>query len=418
MNNINNLLNIGKNTIQEKIQLSNANNKLSFNSSFEDLLIKNNPQKPFIKQSISSKANNVSVYTISDTSLSKYGKKVISALNKFLSTENNKDTVKNTLKKINSILNKSSTSNALQTQELLNEDINIEDINLSDIVSVEDFDNSTLESMQAILTLLNQQQYNSANIEVELNESFVEASDMAVNDLLSDEDTVNSTDDLFNAINSIENTVVEIFNENSLSANSEVTDDFMQKLMLLVQNDNEMSSAPHFSKKEDMLEISNNLNISSVFTTNVNAIDISENIISAEMHPITKQVLSSIQAQLSAVNLDNKTVELRLKLFPSKLGAISVTLEHDSDGLRITLQSDNPDVRSILSESINDLKNNLNKFANEVFIDVSSNKENNNKEQNNRNINSIENINNYIEEDLVRINSDINLINKILDIKV
>lgn len=433
MNNINNLLNIGKNTIQEQITMSNTQTKQSFNSSFEDLLLKNNPKKQqFVSQSISSKHNNISVYTISSTSLTKYGKKVVSELNKFLSTENNKDTIKTTLKKIHSILNKSlnSTSN---NQEFINVDENIDDASISDIINVCELENSTIESMQAILALLNQQQYNTSNIELGELSELVVLSELGLteslgenfnlvdadnsNDLLVEEETINFTDELFNTINSIENKLMDVFNETALCDNAEVTDDFMQKLMSLVQSDTDLSNSVNLSQKEEMLETSNNLNISSVFANSFNSIDMIEDITNIDMHPITKQVLSSIQAQISTVNLDNKTVELRLKLFPSKLGAISVILEHDSDGLRITLQSDNADVRSLLSSSIGDLQEQLNKFGNEVFIDVSSNN-NNNKEANNENINSIENINNYIEEDLVKIDSDINLINKILDIKL
>lgn len=411
MNNINDLLSIGRNTIQKKTQLSNVNSNQDFNGSFADLLVKNN-NKPYVSNPINSNTTNVSVYTISKDSLTKDGKDILTKLNNFLSTESNIDTIQSTLKKINSILNKSTNNNSLQNLSTLDSVESMDDIiNFADILSLEeldDSDESTLESIQSILALLNQQ-YNLNNIELDSSTSFGENLDT---------EAISSNNELFDTISSIENKITDILDENSFADNSEVVDDFMQKLISLLQSENEVSRETDSSKKEEMFEISNNLDISSVFNPNVNTIDVIEITGNEDINPIVKQVLSSIQAQISTLDLDNKTVELRLKLFPSKLGSISVILEHDSNGLKITLLSDNPDVRTILSESIGDLKHQLNKFENEVSVDVSSNQENNNKEQNSKNTEGIQYFNNYTEEVLLKTNSDINLINRILDIKV
>lgn len=427
MNITTDLLNICQNTIKTNSPRANNTTSSSFNYNFADLLTNNS--KVNKSNSYSSNSNDtaqkiqyVAIYNINQDSFTKAGLNLISKLDKFLS--NNKDiraTLK-TLKDIHSILNKVNNNDCSPNKELIDLTENEDTLNITSI-EIENLDDTIAQTIQAILALLNQQQYTQNSVDLSGNNSFEEGFNIdpfSISiDLSEDISSENSTDELFDKISSIEHKVIDILTTNTNIDNAEVADDFMQKLMALTVSEDDISNKMDFIKKEEMLEISNNLDISSIFATNVSSIDMVDNLTDKNLHPIAKQILSTIQTQISSVDLDNKTVKLRLKLFPSKLGSISVILEHSDEGLKVTLLSDNSEVRSILSESISELESQLNKFnLNEVLVDVSANQENNDKEQNSTHFGDIQNLDDYMEESFSRIDSDINLVNKILDIKI
>lgn len=422
MNIISDLLNIGQNTIKENSQRANNTTNLSFNCSFADLLTRNtnvNKSNSYSSNpsNIRVKTQYVAIYNINQDSFKKEGLNLISKLDEFLSNKTNTKTTLKTLEDIYSILNKGKDADFSLSKDLVGLTGNENNFNM------EDFDDITAQTIQSILALLNQQQYTQNSVDLSANNSFEEGLNIDMSlisvDFSEDVSPATFTDELFDKISSIENKVIDILTTNSRGNNTEVTDDFMQNLLALTINEDSMSNEIEASKKEEMLEISNNLDISSVFATNSSVMDMVDKLNDNDLHPVAKQILSTIQTQISSVDLDNKIVELRLKLFPSKLGSISAILENSDEGLKVTLLSDNSEVRSILLESISDLESQLNKFnSNEVLVDVSTNQGNNANEQNSKNSSDIQNSNDYMEESFSRIDSDINLVNKILDIKI
>lgn len=224
----------------------------------------------------------------------------------------------------------------------------------------------------------------------------------------------NSLDSLFQRI--LESTTQ---NPNYTLSNSANGEDIISKLTALMSSGEVDDKVDDLSlKKEDILINPNNLDISSAQSTTLNKTDFLYGK-SAELHPIAKQVLSNIQAQLSSINLDNKTIELRLKLFPSKLGGISVVLDKIGDSISIKLLSDNPEVRNILLDSVNGLKFDLNKTnKGSVNIDVTGEPSQHRQNSNKENDNDKYNTNNYIDEAVTKVYAESRLTNKILDIKI
>lgn len=171
------------------------------------------------------------------------------------------------------------------------------------------------------------------------------------------------------------------------------------------------------SKKEDINTNLNNLITSSMSIKGQNIVSES----AKSENPVVRQVIQSIQSQLSKESLNSKTVELRLKLFPSNLGSISVVIEKEDGSLNIKILSDNPEVRSLFVDSIQDLKLELAKgnANNHVNIDISNNNQGEQKQGNRpQNTESYISGDDYIEDISIKITSNNTILDKILDIKI
>lgn len=406
MINFNDLLKVGTNNSSDSTISGVSTVKTTFTHKFSDILSKNLHDDYYKNNTLKKQTNykSVSVYNINKNDISEEGLNLISQLKSFLSNETDTNTVKGVLDKIN---------------KLLNNEINISD--KDDFLINCNLDDSETELVlsddiiQSILALL---QNNTVDVVKDLNTLDCSTSDGALLSQLDLDISSTTTDDMYESINFIENKISEIFSNNYESNNNEISEEFIDKLMSLAHTQEDLSVELKTTEKEEILQIQNNLDISSVFSGAVESTEIVDSK-SNHMHPITKQLVANLQAQLSSINLDNKTVELRLKLFPSKLGGISVVIEQGENGLDVRMITENLDVKSILSESLNDLKSQLDKFnLNSISVDISNSDKSNNKRNDQENTsNNISNSINYIEDSLLKAESDISLSNKILDIK-
>lgn len=423
MNNTIDLLNLSEYGNVKLRSISSTNELSSSNKTFADVLNAQQSSNNINKKNINSKdynsLNDATILNITDIASSKKGQEFLNKLNSLLSDdsiESNtelKSSIKNIIENINDAFAKlEDASLGLEEKSEISEEalqsliamldgfmniaqniITTDDQNLSLIV-----DNTMLSSSSETLEL-----YLDGNI------------------YISDIENIGDTEDFSNIIQSIDNIAEKI--STLFGENSELND-FMGKLsyMISLQNeqDSEVDSNIDLTKKEDIGENLNNLDMKPILNSNIDAVNVDFDNIDT-LHPVAKQILHTIQSQLGAVNLDGKTVEVRLKLYPSKLGEISVVIGRSGDNINVNISSDNADVRRLLSDSTNILKNNLSEAnSGNISIDISngnSNNENRNK-KNNTTIDTTDTLNKYVEEATLKLEISNTLTNKILDIKL
>lgn len=231
-----------------------------------------------------------------------------------------------------------------------------------------------------------------------------------INDIENIEDILDSTENEFSKI-------INDFGEKNI--NIEESKSILKKLLELSkeQSDSSIETIDNFTKKEDI-----HTNINNLITSSMSLEETNFNVSKTNIkNPIVNQVLESIYSQLSNESLSGKTIELRLKLFPSNLGKISVVIEKNEGSLNIKILSDNPEVRDLFLDSIQDLKLELtkNNLNNNINIDISNNSQNEQKQDDNHKNTIKHNTNNdYIENIAVKISSNNYILDKILDIRI
>ena len=371
------------------------------------------------------KLYNAKVFNLNKDTVSLKGLKLLSKLDQFLSCKTDVSDVKECLKSLQNILSDIKSDVTDKTENLESD---------SDIC-IEEFDEETMiQQLIALLSLNSPTDSNQLldNVEGSISISLLEGAStleewidfLENNPDLNDVDAAELIDSIENTLDSIDEKLSDFLS--SLESNGgqalESGSEIIGKLLELALNsdgsvENTIVSS---SKKEDIQLNINNLDISPILTNSLNGGNFNIDKTSA-IHPIARQVLENVQVQLSSLHLDNKIIELRLKLFPSRLGGISIVIEKSGNSLNVKLLSDNPEVRNVLVESIQDLKFELDKSnQNEVHVDVSSEQsENNRKNNKEENINTgLKDVDSYMEEVALKFYTNSTLTDKILDITI
>lgn len=406
---------------------SNSTTKPNFKTSFFDTLSKST------KKIEDSKANDVKndnyskkndypnkkfkdAVAINLNTISSKGAKAISELEKFLKSNPSEEEFNAIIESLTDILSENEVS-------LEDMDTSLDDSTLENIISL--FANYTLHNIQSEpLPAVETSSLNEISLDSSLDKSSVINEELS-NAIIADDfsfDDVNSTnnlEDIESLIDSAENEfskLVESFGEKNVSLDE--SKDILKKILELSGEElnRDTETLDSVMKKEDISVNPNNLITGSISLDESSLKDNKVNVKS----PIVHHVLESIHAQLSKESLSNKTVELRLKLFPSKLGSVSVVIEKDNGSLNIKILSDNPEVRSLFLDSIQDLKLELSKNnLTDINIDISNGNQNNeNNENKNKNNTSYTVNGDYIEDIAVKISTNNYIIDKILDIKI
>ena len=378
-----------------------------------------------INQGNYSSLNNATVFNVTNISSSKKG---LEFLNKLNTLVNDKSINSNT--ELKDLLN-----NVMEAVKKVSSQI--KDTQLSD----EEKSEITEEALQNLIAMLdNFANLSQSNISFEeINPSLMtdvegvstttESLDLSLSSTplnfdISPEDGLTELDDIAQSLDNISDKITSLFGDNSaVEENSELLE-FMDNLSSVISQSDDKNIDTDLdrslSKKEDISTNINNLDMNTILNNNIDTIDFRTDKVD-NLHPVAKQILQTMQAQLGAVDLDGKTIEVRLKLYPSKLGEISVVIERSGSDINVNILSDNADVRKLLSDSINILKNNLAESnSGSVNIDISNGKSNEESRQNNNNnsIDTTDNLNKYVEEANITLQVSNSLTNKILDIKL
>ena len=401
----------------------------SSNKTFEDVLKlqkdKTIDSNKDINQGNYSSLNNATVFNVTNISSSKKG---LEFLNKLNTLVNDKSINSNT--KLKDLLN-----NVMEAVKKVSSQI--KDTQLSD----EEKSEITEEVLQNLIAMLdNFVNLSQSNISFEeINPSLVtdvegvsattESLDLSLSSTLlnfdiSTEDGLTELDDIAQSLDNISDKITSLFGDNSaVEENSELLE-FMDNLSSVISQSDDKNIdtdlVRSLTKKEDISTNINNLDMSTILNNNIDTIDFRTDKVD-NLHPVAKQILQTMQAQLGAVDLDGKTIEVRLKLYPSKLGEISVVIGRRGSDINVNILSDNADVRKLLSDSINILKNNLAESnSGSVNIDISNGNSNDDRRQNNNNnsIDITDNVDKYVDDVTLKLQVSNSLTNKVLDIKL
>lgn len=414
---IHNLLDVvQQNTINNTKNQVRGNNK-----TFENALSNILKNKTAVSSSIANSLNrdfsnfkDVRVINLSNTNLSTTGIKLLSKLDEAISKTDSNSNLKETLKSLQDIL-------TTKFNDLKDMDDTLDDVDTTeDDTSRESV---LLELIAFLSTIQPENQLNTIS-ESNCNDTlFVDIIDKSLLDDIRDNDNIdsdllsNSLEDVLDSIDSKLSNLSESLSEDDLNSFTDVINKILDLSLNSSSKENTLEST---SKKEDIEINFNNLDIRPLITNQINLVDSSDGQKSV-IHPIARQVLENIQAQLSSLNMNSSTIEIRLKLFPSKLGSISVVIAKDSNSLNVKLISDNAEVRNLLTESIQSLRFELEKSNQSVInVDVSSEHSDNNKENKQKeNVNMhVQDIDSYLEDVVLRIHSQSTLIDRILDVTI
>ena len=400
--------------------------KTDLKNSFKDSLEKAIDEKKVMKnikqnqkKSASEELDNEKVFLFDINTISVDGLKLLNRIDKVLSSNLSEEKISGFIQDLNKVLGEGTE---VDLDESMEEITNILD-SLEHDESLE-FLEETKNFNASYLSNLNNENktsiYRDVSSETDLEHwinSLEESTDF------SDLDSSNLLESFEKTLDSISEKLDSESSILDLEQNSESNDisNFSKKLTDLIVDatSNSKNIEDNEIKKEDIQLNINNLNISQQITSPVMNKSLAPN--NASLHPIIQQVLENINAQLSTLQLDKKTIELRLRLYPSKLGSISVLIEKEDSYLKIKLLSDNAKIRDVLAESINDLKFELDKSKETtVYVDVSSDNQGNRKEYKN-NANSeiaYKNIDSYEEDASIRTQQEYDLKDKIIDITI
>lgn len=225
--------------------------------------------------------------------------------------------------------------------------------------------------------------------------------------------------------------------DKNLNFNNEFIDNFADKIKSLLSGNEHNIDANKFletlidgtlfnldesidNKKEDINTIFYNLN-----TNNSELIAPTSNTVASEtiqIHPIAEQILVSIENQLRVYDNSTDAFHLKIKLFPAKLGEISVELRQAENMLVVNMVTENSEIKDVLESSIQDLYSEIQKkFNSEVNIDISHKQQ---QQGNNLTFSeSYKSVNNDTNNDmdeklLLQNRNTISDINKFLDVKL
>lgn len=424
MNNTTDLLNLGRCDNVKTRSITSSKIKSVPNETFTDVLKTQRKKTVDCKRDINrnnySDLNNVTVFNVTNISSSKKG---IEFLNKLNTMVSDKSTDSNTkIKSLNDIV-----------EEIDKVFLKITDVDLS----VEEKSEITEEALQSLIAMLDNFINTSQNTisfedidsslitDIRDISSTLEAVDLNTLDTDANINTIISVDDISQSLDNVAEKITSLFNDNSNTEENAKLLNFMNKLSAVISKSDDKITDTGFdidlTKKEDISANINNLDMSSILNNNVEAIDFRSDKVE-NLHPVAKQILQTMQSKLASVNLDGKTVEIRLKLYPSKLGKISVVIGRSGDDVNVSISSDNADVRRLLSDSISILKNDLAESnSGSINIDISNGNSNEESRQNNNNNNTIaipDNLNKYVEDVTLKLQVSNSLTNKILDIKL
>ncbi|MGU8834109.1 hypothetical protein ACV3UL_07405 [Clostridium perfringens] len=224
---------------------------------------------------------------------------------------------------------------------------------------------------------------------------------------------------LDNLTDSIKTSTKDLFGGLDNISSEKFTSDTINTILDKIKN---ILNKSYIDKKEDILNVPANLDIGLQFTQLKNE---QPNITGSNpnIHPIAQQILSNIESQLNSNFLTEKTLQIRLKLFPARLGGISVDIERIEESIAVKIISENSDVARVIANSLKELQVQLSdRVGYSVNIDLFSNDGQNGTKRNNRRDSSESDKSLDIKDSessrVINIDSEINLINKILDIKV
>lgn len=424
MNNTTDLLNLGRCDNVKTRSITSSKIKSVPKETFTDVLKTQRKKTVDCKRDINrnnySDLNNVTVFNVTNISSSKKG---IEFLNKLNTMVSDKSTDSNTkIKSLNDIV-----------EEIDKVFLKITDVDLS----VEEKSEITEEALQSLIAMLDNFINTSQNTisfedidsslitDIRDISSTLEVVDLNTLDTDANINTIISVDDISQSLDNVAEKITSLFNDNSNTEENAKLLNFMNKLSAVISKSDDKITDTGFdidlTKKEDISANINNLDMSSILNNNVEAIDFRSDKVE-NLHPVAKQILQTMQSQLATVNLDGKTVEIRLKLYPSKLGEISVVIGRSGDDVNVSISSDNADVRRLLLDSISILKNDLAESnSGSINIDISNGNSNEESRQNNNNNNTIaipDNLNKYVEDVTLKLQVSNSLTNKILDIKL
>lgn len=396
------------NNISNPFQSSGLNGTNLQNSFFEALnkssekFDKNNNKNNVVNTNTIAVDKKITVLDVNN--MSDKGKDLISTVDKFLKSNPSKKTFNDTVNRAKEVVSKKKSPE--EVKENATEEVSDDKV-AEELIAL--FLNNTVEVDTTNIT-----EDTSLNTDVigdvlldNINESTGMDEDLEFNnisDLL--DSTENEFTKLLESFNADE-TMIEDANEtlkDILELSNSLTDDMANNANVLV-------------KKEDIRQNTDNL-----FINSTSGVDLDVKVEKASTKsPVLNQVLQSVYSQLSGEPINEKTTELRLKLFPSRLGSISVIIEKDNGNLNIHLISESQEVRNLLMDSMQDLKTELSKTnINSINVNVSSdNSSSNSGDSKNQNTLYTDALgNDYIDDISTKISINNTIIDKILDIKI
>lgn len=164
-------------------------------------------------------------------------------------------------------------------------------------------------------------------------------------------------------INEKNNNIDEIINylENSSEplTDKDVTA-ILSKLNEIYNKDDLNNKLNSNKKKEVTVSLDNfNIDIAHNKAISLNGVEFSEEI-QGTSSKILEKITSAIHEKMSNTDLNNKTIEIRLKLYPKHLGELTIDILNHDGKMNIKIFSENPSIKEYISSSMKELVSSLN----------------------------------------------------------
>ena len=178
--------------------------------------------------------------------------------------------------------------------------------------------------------------------------------------------------------------VSDILNKIENISNDEVKDTTLADLEKILNKENKNMPLDEY-KKEEIQTIDNNFNISIKNNIEINTVtDTKET-----MHPVAKQILEAIINQVNNQEAQlEKITQLKIKLYPSKLGDITINIYNENNYLDIRIVTATAEAKDILQESFYSMNKAFEEANSNISIDISFSKSEDDKQYKNNNENS------------------------------
>lgn len=217
-----------------------------------------------------------------------------------------------------------------------------------------------------------------------------------------------------------------------LDGDKKIISDFLEKLTKVLNkdslsntNENKIITPSDVNKKEENIKLDNNLEISSIINTSAISSHIESVTESKDIHPVASQIFDILQAHMSKSEGEDKLTNIRLKLFPAKLGNVNIELDTVGKSVNIKMYADNEYAKEVLQGSIRDLLasfNNKDVNVSNINVFVGADQQNQQQQSNNpqNNYANLNYLNNSKESsfDFDNFYATQNISERLLDIKI
>lgn len=233
----------------------------------------------------------------------------------------------------------------------------IEDINSSDELE---------ESMSKLLSELNipiilmdnslSKEDTTSSIDINIETELIESNNNSIV-MMSNENS--SLIDINKNNNKIDEFISYLENSSESLTDNDITD-ILSKLNNIYNEDESNNKLNSNKKKEVTVSLDNfNIDIAHNKAINLNGVEFSEDIQGASSK-ILEKIATAIHEKMSIPNLNTKTIEIRLKLYPKHLGELTIDILNNDGKMNIKIFSENPSIKEYISSSMKELISSLN----------------------------------------------------------